>query len=85
MKVNEFEDAVWAVDGIRVVLRANPETVVKSYDKKNAADAGWRITEFISKRISPCIGDIAVVVIQGDGEEPNGNVILRTLRKGYAS
>lgn len=84
MKASDFEEKVWAVEGIRIVLRTDPNTEVKDYDKKNAADASLRITELLEKRITPCIGgNIQIAVIQGDGEEPHGRVILRTIRNGY--
>jgi hypothetical protein len=83
MKASEFEQKVWAVEGIRIVLRTDPNTEVKDYGKKNAADEGLRITELLEKRVAPCVGDIPYVVIQSDGEEPHGKVILRTIRKGY--
>ena len=83
MKAIEFEQQVWAIEGIRIVLRTDKDTDVKDYGKKNAADEGLRITELIEKRIAPCIGAIQVSVIQGDGKEPHGRVSLRTIRNGY--
>lgn len=84
MKAIEFEEQVWAIEGIRIVLRTHPNTEVKDYGKKNAADEGLRITELLEKRITPCVGEtIQISVIQGDGEEPHGRVILRTIRNGY--
>jgi hypothetical protein len=84
MKVSDFEEKVWAIEGVRVVLRIAPNTEVGDYNYKKAADESWRITELGVKRIEKSIGnDIAYTVIQGDGEEPNGKVILRTLRNGY--
>ena len=84
MKVSEFEDKVWRVESIRIIVRASADQEVGEYNYNNAADATWRINELIEKRISPCLGDITCSVIQGNGEEPHGRVILRTLREGYA-
>jgi hypothetical protein len=83
MKVSEFEDKVWTIEKVRIVLRVDPCTEVEDYDFKNAADESWRITELLDKRINPRINNIPVVVLQGDGEQPHGRVILRTLRGGY--
>jgi hypothetical protein len=83
MKAIDFEEKVWAIESIRIVLRTTPNTEVEDYDYKKAADESWRITELGAKRIEKCIASIPYVVIQGDGEEPNGKVILRTLRKSY--
>mgnify|MGYP000499890391 CR=1 FL=1 len=84
MKASDFEEKVWTIEGVRIVLRIAPNTEVGEYTYKKAADESWRITELGSKRIEKSIGtDIPYTVIQGNGEEPNGKVILRTLRNGY--
>ncbi|NQD96564.1 hypothetical protein HP532_28305 [Pseudomonas sp. CrR25] len=83
MKASEFEEKVWAVEGIRIVLRTDPNTEVADYDYKKAADESWRVTELVDKRIAKHINGISHVMLQGDGEEPHGRVILRTIRKGY--
>lgn len=85
MKARDFEEKVWAIEGIRIALRTDPNTEVEDYDYKNAADESWRITELGSKRIEKCISNIPYIVIQGDGEEPHGRSILRTIRNSYAS
>lgn len=83
MKASEFEERVWAIEGIRIVLRTDPNTEVTEYSYKKAADESWRVTELIEKRIAKHIDNIPHLVLQGDGEEPHGKVILRTIRKGY--
>lgn len=83
MKAAEFEEKVWAIEGIRIVLRTDPKKEVGDYNYKKSADESWRVTELGEKRIEKCIGDIPYVIIQGDGEEPNGKVILRTIRGAY--
>jgi hypothetical protein len=83
MNVSDFEEKVWAIEGIRIVVRAASSTVVNDYDFKKAADESWRVTEWLDKRVRGCINGLEVAVIQGDGEEPHGKVILRTLRPGY--
>lgn len=85
MKAGEFEERVWTVEGIRIVLRTDPNTEVKDYDYKKAADESWRITELGEKRIEKCTNGIPYSVIQGNGEEPHGKVILRTIRNGYVA
>ncbi|NQU65917.1 MAG: hypothetical protein HQ517_16775 [SAR324 cluster bacterium] len=84
MKVSEFEENVWRVEGIRIVLRANPDSLVEDYDYKNAADERWRVTELIEKRITTRINGIFTMVLQGNGEEPHGGILLKNIRKGYA-
>lgn len=85
IKASDFEEKVWATEGVRLILRIDPNTLVDDYTYKKAADESWRVTELIEKRIEKCVGSTPIVVIQGDGEEPHGRVILRTLRTGYQS
>ncbi|MDR0458257.1 MAG: hypothetical protein LBH10_04410 [Burkholderiaceae bacterium] len=83
MKVREFEEKVWAIEGVRIVLRVDQNTEVGDYPYERAADETWRITELMEKRILKNSGEISWVVIQGDGEQPHGAVILRTIRRSY--
>lgn len=85
MKARDFEDKVWEVEGVRIVLHTGNATEVKDYDYKKAADETWRITELGEKRLNKHLDGITYSVIQGDGEEPHGRVILRTVRNGYNS
>ena len=84
MKVSEFEEKVWEVEGIRIVIRAASEENVSKYTFQKGAQEGWRITQLIEKRIQPKIGANEVIIIQGNGEQPHGRVILRTVRKTYS-
>jgi len=83
MKVREFEDKVWEREGIRIVIHAKDNTIVNDYEYQKAADSTWRITELAQKRIEKHLDGNTFSVIQGDGEEPNGRVILRTIRNSY--
>ena len=44
MRVWEFEDTVWAKEGIRIVIRASARTEVQDYDYTNAATETWSLT-----------------------------------------
>ena len=85
MTVSEFEEAVWTLERIRIVIRAPAESQVKveRYPYIKNANQNWRITTLIQKRIKEHVGDIEVVVIRGDGTLPNGNVHLDKLRASY--
>lgn len=83
MKVSEFEDKVWEIDRIRLVLRAPENQAVDAYDWQKAADQGLSIKEYIEIRITPKIRGIEAVIIDGDGEEPNRRTLLRTARESY--
>jgi len=67
MTVQDLEDKVWSMDGIRVVIRAAANTKVKDYTHKNAAQGNWRITQFLDKRIYPLLKGQEVIVLEGNG------------------
>jgi hypothetical protein len=83
MKVRDFEERVWEIEQVRIVVHAANAVDVEIYDYKNAAPEGWQISELSKKRIDKCIGKRTFTVVQGDGEEPHGRTVLRTIRKSY--
>lgn len=83
MNVSEFEEKVWDVDRIRIVVRAPENTIIGDYMWTNASSESSRVTQWLEGRITPNVDGHQVVVLQGDGEEPHGRVILRTLRQTY--
>jgi len=83
MTVQELEDKVWAQDLIRVVVRAAASIQIGNYTHKNAAQADWRITEFLEKRLAPVLKGLQVVVLMGDGEQPHGGTLLNSIRASY--
>ena len=83
MRLADFEERVWEVEGIRIVVRGDEEDEVDDYDYKYAAVEKWSIAKLLKMRVKPRIGNAKVVVIKGDGEIPNGNAILRNLRGSY--
>jgi len=85
MNVQELEDKVWAQDGIRVVVRAPASSVVGNYTYKNAAQASWRIAQFVEKRLEPILKGNEAVVLMGDGEQPHGRTLLSSIRESYKS
>jgi hypothetical protein len=85
MKLADFEQRVWEVEGIRIVVRGHENDEVEDYTRKNAATETWSTREFLEKRIESRVGGRKVVVIKGDGEMPNGRVLLRNLRASYSA
>jgi uncharacterized phage protein gp47/JayE len=83
MNIAEFENAVWAIEGVRIVIRSNSGDEIEDYDYKRAAQDTWRVTQLLDNRIYPKTGNREILIVQGDGEQPHGSVILRTLRGSY--
>jgi hypothetical protein len=81
--VEQFEEKVWEVAGVRVIVRAPEGAQVQAYTSQKAANQGWTVTKFLADHVQPCVGDYEVTVIQGNGEEPRGNTLLRSVRSTY--
>jgi hypothetical protein len=84
MKVWEFEDKVWEIDRIRIVVRAPTTADVSDYTKTNAANEGISIAKYLETRIEPCIGRFEVTVLSGDGEFLNKKSHVGTVRQSYS-
>jgi hypothetical protein len=85
MKLAAFEQQVWDVENIRIVVRADENDEVKAYNLKRAADETWTTNKFLNNRIEPRVGSKKVVVIRGDGQKSRGNVRLHNLRATYSA
>ncbi len=83
MNVGDFEDAVWAVDGVRIVIRARRNTEVEDFSWANAAPGNQRLTVYARNRIQSRIGDHNFSVIDGHGSEPHGRTLLSNVRQSY--
>ena len=64
-------------------MRCPGDTQVGDYTHKNAAQADWRITEYLEKRLAPLLDGMEVVVLMGDGEQPHGRTLLSSIRDSY--
>jgi hypothetical protein len=85
MKLADFEQQVWEVENIRIVVRADENDEVEDYDFKRSATETWTTNEFLQNRIEPRVGSKKVVVIRGDGQKSHGAVKLRNLRASYSA
>lgn len=84
MKVEEFEDAVWERDGVRIAVRAPRDTDIGTpYEYERALDEGRTVKDLRNLRIEPCLGDLEYDILDGDFETPNGRMKLKTLRESY--
>ena len=78
-----FEEAVWEVEGIRVVVRDVAYGEVLAYNYERAANKEWRINELLDKRVAGFVDGREVAVVTGDGQRPHGRTLLRTVRESY--
>ena len=83
MNVSDFEDAVRAVDQIRVVIRTERDAQVGNFNWRNGAPEGTSLTDYMRIRIQSRVGDLEFSVIDGYGSEPHGRTLLRNIRQSY--
>lgn len=81
--VQELEKQVWEKDGVRIVIRDRATSKVREFEFKNRANERSSIANFLKNRIHPRVDDREVVVVDGKGNVPNGNRLLKTLRESY--
>ena len=84
MNAKEFEDRVWAVEGIRIVLRCDATQEVGSYDYTNAMGQTTSITDWLKGRVTPNLKNIQAEVVAGNGVQPHGRSLVRTVKSGYS-
>jgi hypothetical protein len=84
MRIKELEEKVWDQDRIRIVIRNSSTANVKAYMHRNAAQENWSVSKFIQSRIQNLLGDeTEIVVLSGDGKQPHGRTLLKTIRESY--
>ena len=83
MNVIEFEQRVFEIEEVRLVIRAPSTAEVEDFDFQRSAATGTSITEWIRQRIEPRIGDYTVVVVDGSGSIPHGRTRMSRLRESY--
>lgn len=83
MRIWEFENAVWALDGVRIVIRGDANDEVDDYGFERAAPGHFTLQNFIDQRIRPRVGDKEVMAINGGGEVVRGNTQLRNIKETY--
>jgi len=83
MSVAEFEEAVLALEEVRVVVRAPLGSKVKpfTYERKSAGSTS--VSDWLEKRIKPLLGGFECVVVKGDGVKPHGRTQMDRVRASY--
>ena len=83
MTVWEFEEAVWNMETIRIVLRADRDEVVGDYLFERQSAGNTTMSAFLQGRITERLNGKDFFVVDGHGEWPHGNTLLRTVRDSY--
>ncbi len=85
MNARDFENSVWNVDKIRLVVCCSNNVELVDYGYANAANKNSTLSEWLENRIYPNIDGHQVIVIGGNGKQPHGNSLVQTVRDSYAT
>lgn len=83
MNVMEFERRVFEVEEVVIRVRAPADTEVGDFEYQRQAGGGTSVTDWLTTRIHPLLGDYGVSIIDGGYTRPHGRTLMRTLRAGY--
>lgn len=83
MTVGKFENRVWELEKIRIVVRADCREEVGKYGFGYKATRNMTMARFVGDRIMGSIGDFGVEVVDGSGRIPDGNALVGTVRDSY--
>lgn len=83
MDIEEFESAVWEVEGIHITIRADTDTEVEDYNYERALAGTTSLKKWATSRIEPLLGDLEYVIYDGSLDEPHRRTSLRNVRDSY--
>ncbi len=83
MNVVEFEQKVFEIEDVRVVVRAASNDKIGDYSYQKCSPRGNSIADWVKQRIAPNVNGREVVVIDGSGAIPNRRTLMSTLRHSY--
>lgn len=84
MTVAQFEDAVWRIESIRIVVRASLRVEIGTYGYERGAPETWTLSEWLQNRVNGQTQGCEVEIIKGDGKRAHRGQLVRTTRAGYA-
>lgn len=84
VRLKEFEEQVWNLEGIRIVVRAPSTKRTNPYNYLRKAQYNWNVAKWLQDRIGKFFDDeVDVIVISGTGHITHGATQLRTVRESY--
>lgn len=81
--VAEFEEKVWFVEGVRVIIRAPQEDAVQDYAYSRKFPDASNVDSWTKRRIKPLLDGKSFSIIDGSGVFPHKNISMDILRKSY--
>ena len=83
MTVEEFERAVWQIEGVRIRIRAPVETAIGDYSYARQAAQNTTVSGWCETRLYPRLKDHQVSILDGAFNYPHGLTRMDTLRESY--
>ena len=83
VKVSTFAKQVWDIEGVRIVIRTNPNERAHPYEFDRALKGTATLRKLLQSRIEPCLDGQVIELVGGDGEKPRRNTSLKEVRRSY--
>ncbi|MEW9045607.1 hypothetical protein [Stutzerimonas stutzeri] len=84
ISISTFEDLVFEVEQVRIVVRGNPRDLVQDYGYERKAAGNTSVTGWLETRVYPALeGKYSVAVVDGSGAIPHGRTHMSKLRGSY--
>lgn len=81
MQAWEYEDKVWKIEGIVIILRCDPKKEVGDYPYIRAVAGGTTLAEWFKGRLASL--QVPYVVHDGDVVQPHGKTKISKIRESY--
>lgn len=81
--VAEFEDKVWTLEGVRIIIRAPQSDMVNDYIYARKYISSSSVTDWINGRIKPLLNGKDFYIVDGSGTRPHGRTNMENLRNSY--
>ncbi len=81
--VAEFEDQVWSLEGVRIIVRAPQSEMVDDYAYTRKISSSTSVTDWGNGRVKPLLGGRDFYVVDGTGTRPHGRTNMGTVRDSY--
>jgi hypothetical protein len=84
--IEDFENKVFAKEGIRIVLRGPKDTPIEDYNWTRKDHGKNSLSDWANRRLRPITDKIGLsfVAINGRGQEASGNTLMKNIRNSYA-
>lgn len=83
MTTQIIEYKVWEIEHIKIIVEGCINTYVLDYTYKKAMPGKCTVKKLMETRIDPLLQGYNYIILDGDLNEPHGNMLLKNLRNSY--